>query len=620
MIRKYLFTLIALFIFVLPGAASSTKYYSKLTVKTSDSAMGKVYLSDTEVKDPSSVTYVAEKTSDPRSSTSQTHSYYIYAKPEGDNVFAYWQDENGNQVDVRSNKFDVYAESKSQNSPTTRTLTARFIPRPTVWLKSDNETFGNTVISSLENNAGDEITITAQVYTRNGDYDSMGCRSDFVTFEGWYDQDGNLFCDASECNYHDDIYNKYWDYKFKIDRELELTAKFKYEQTLVCDENGKYIPKYYRMRTILCNYGPPYVAVTGSFTPNIGNTDNSRKVNGVMDLMYKDYSDPQVIFLFRGDGYAKMDDFTPEKTILQHVIMEGQGQTTYELLNRYFELRAGNQPGTYKFYFPEASLTLMNSYGTLMLSGDHSVSNRYQDNYSLYDLEPIDEEHFDKYYFGAKPSEDMYFDEGYWCTMYTGFPYLLYDDDVEAYYIGEIHDEKYSEPIARINKIEGRVVPALTPVLLKCRTTVLENNRLMPITPERFDELCPDGVRIEKNLLEGEFQMNKNASGGGKKTFDGSKMRVFSVYDGKVGFYKLEDGVLLAKNRAWLNISSFGNGAAHAKILLSTGDESGVEDVVVDDNFENDPDAPMYNLMGQRIYNPAPGQIYIQNGRKHVAR
>ena len=30
--------------------------------------------------------------------------------------------------------------------------------------------------------------------------------------------------------------------------------------------------------------------------------------------------------------------------------------------------------------------------------------------------------------------------------------------------------------------------------------------------------------------------------------------------------------------------------------------------------------APIYDILGRRILAPVPGQLYIQNGRKHIAR
>ena len=31
-------------------------------------------------------------------------------------------------------------------------------------------------------------------------------------------------------------------------------------------------------------------------------------------------------------------------------------------------------------------------------------------------------------------------------------------------------------------------------------------------------------------------------------------------------------------------------------------------------------DAPLYDILGRRIANPAPGQLYIQDGKKHIAK
>lgn len=50
------------------------------------------------------------------------------------------------------------------------------------------------------------------------------------------------------------------------------------------------------------------------------------------------------------------------------------------------------------------------------------------------EIQPVDIEHIDKYYFGAMPDETMKAEGGYWTSMYTAFPYECYEPDgVEAY-------------------------------------------------------------------------------------------------------------------------------------------------------------------------------------------
>ena len=43
-------------------------------------------------------------------------------------------------------------------------------------------------------------------------------------------------------------------------------------------------------------------------------------------------------------------------------------------------------------------------------------------------------------------------------------------------------------------------------------------------------------------------------------------------------------------------------------------------DGVVSITGQTDTDAPLYDILGRRIANPAPGQLYIQGGKKHIAK
>ena len=43
-------------------------------------------------------------------------------------------------------------------------------------------------------------------------------------------------------------------------------------------------------------------------------------------------------------------------------------------------------------------------------------------------------------------------------------------------------------------------------------------------------------------------------------------------------------------------------------------------DGVVSITGQTDTDAPLYDILGRRITNPAPGQLYIQGGKKHIAK
>lgn len=53
-------------------------------------------------------------------------------------------------------------------------------------------------------------------------------------------------------------------------------------------------------------------------------------------------------------------------------------------------------------------------------------------------------------------------------------------------------------------------------------------------------------------------------------------------------------------------------------LALNPDGEAGIAGILQDQ--EDDPSAPMYNLQGMPIYNPTPGQVYIQSGKKKLCR
>lgn len=85
----------------------------------------------------------------------------------------------------------------------------------------------------------------------------------------------------------------------------------------------------------------------------------------------------------------------------------------------------------------------------------------------------------------------------------------------------------------------------------------------------------------------------------------------------------------IARNRAY--ISGLGYIANHGQDLVTNsskvvcfgdewnfdGDATGTESLEIEVRDKN---AAMYNLAGQRITEPVPGQVYIQNGKKYIAR
>ena len=75
-----------------------------------------------------------------------------------------------------------------------------------------------------------------------------------------------------------------------------------------------------------------------------------------------------------------------------------------------------------------------------------------------------------------------------------------------------------------------------------------------------------------------------------------------------IAFYPASEGSTLAMNKAYLNMA----GSASALQLNFGSTQTGLTETVV----ALDPEAPMYDLQGRRVFQPAKGSLIIQNGKK----
>lgn len=75
-----------------------------------------------------------------------------------------------------------------------------------------------------------------------------------------------------------------------------------------------------------------------------------------------------------------------------------------------------------------------------------------------------------------------------------------------------------------------------------------------------------------------------------------------------IAFYPASVGSTLAMNKAYLNMA----GSAGALQLNFGSTQTGLTETVV----ALDPEAPMYDLQGRRVFQPAKGSLIIQNGKK----
>lgn len=573
-------------------ANSSPKYYSNVTVQA-ETGKGLVYASLAN-EEPTDDKYQATFTL-PITDESENKDVYLYAKPlESNGIFKYWVDANGQQInDI---KVTVKGAKDNEKNPNQYSYTAVFGNKGLVQVDVNDGVLGTAVISKADNELGDRITITAALADPWAG--GMGTKkwSKSHKFVGWYDSKGNLVSTDAK-------------YTFDVTAPETYTAHFSW--TPFVTGRG-----YYRVRY---SYNQQFWQLTGSYDPTPGMllTHDSRKINGVLDFTRQnDFSNPATIMKLDASSFNMIDKYKEETVVANGLTLEAQGTSTADVLNKYtLSLQTCHNVGFYKIISDKVQIAANeHNYGSeanpdlgyLYINTDQTGKSG-SDPDSYFEFEPVDEAHVDQFYFGAQPDASMNFEGGYWTSMFTAFPYECYaPDGVEAYYISEITPAN-GVNIAVLSKMESGRVPANTAVLLKCKGLTPKENRLIPL----WDDEAP----LEKNLLNGEFQLNQTKDNPGHKTFDATKMRVFGSNEaGELGFYKLEDGKELAANKAWLDISGLSD-APVTKIVIRS-DLTGIEGVEAEGT---DPaDMVIYDLNGRRVLDPVKGEIYIINHSKRV--
>lgn len=606
-------------------------YYGKVIVKVDENSAGKGEVSVSITSEPAefgSSMEVSNTTNVSSSSwlewsapESDNQIYYLFEKSNFGYEFDGWQITSGNGI-FDGNKLIVPAsKNSSSKNPTEVIVTAKFKQRTSpVIVKSNDELLGQVSLSGNNSYENGYVTLKAEKAWSTGLKALNGYRcAKAVKFIGWFNnQNGECLSTEPE-------------YSFKITGMMDITGRFELDLPINKDNfNGGYFrARYYSCdndyMTIIADYGPSLSTAQFKWV----------SLNDYISFSLS-HSDPANILQFTGsmatNNAANNFDYEKEKTILTDVNMIGQGTSTYGVTNTYFKIYHTAQPGLYKFRYSSVVLkatehSMQNSNNPLNGHGNGGVQLEFgigldhagddADYQSYFELEPIDEAHIDEFYFGAEPAEEMKFDGGYLTSMYTSFPYRCWEEDgVEAYYVKGIWDEGKDygmEPTAVLQKIEDGIVPAMTPVILKCKTTEARHNRLLPLMTSQMED--PNLSYDKENLLKGSFQLNSKKVN--KTTFSSSSMKVLSTIDGEIGFYNMNEGTELTANRIWLDISSLGTNPS--KIRFKMSDTTFVEGVAVDPS-NNPENAPIYNLQGIVVKNTVPGQIYIKNGKKFVAR
>ena len=184
-------------------------------------------------------------------------------------------------------------------------------------------------------------------------------------------------------------------------------------------------------------------------------------------------------------------------------------------------------------------------------------------------IEPVNENSMDTSFLGIKPVNDRVADADgyYWGTMCCDFPFALPEDgSVEgAYTIQEIKLGNdglyYAEPVLVCGR--GEIVPAATPVLLKCKSSSVSDNKVVPTGEIANETYMP----IVNDLLMGTYFSNfmNHASltdyGFIDEYIPEQSMEASAEHlalgvdaEGKLAFMPMPEGTYMAANSAWLSL------------------------------------------------------------------
>ena len=255
---------------------------------------------------------------------------------------------------------------------------------------------------------------------------------------------------------------------------------------------------------------------------------------------------------------------------LEQTSLLAQGVGTYELTGLYMDVSlASVNEGGLDTYIAMTEVMLQGrpfkcrfrDFGMGLSAG---TSDNVQ---SHWWIEPVNEETLETSYLGVKPaSDDVQDSEGwYWTTLCCDFPVLLpVDGGIEgAYTVSQVEQGSDGNYYAAPVKVcgQGEIVPAATPVLLKCQSAEASGNKIIPTGEIANNTTFP----LENELLMGcyfsnfvnhvsDTQYGEYISNAAIASTDDYLVLGIDA-EGQLGFFPKTDGVYMAANSAWLSVA-----------------------------------------------------------------
>ena len=533
--------------------------------------------------------------------------FKLYAKAKPGYRFERWENSSGSVANTEQH-IETLNHFTKEPDYLPYTYTAVFVAENAVFTEL-NYPVGKIVLSPEAPRIGDVVTATVET-NKIPVSGTPGNPNMMVEFDHWEDELGTVLS-------HDATFD------FTVVRVMTLKAVYRN----LGEKPAK--GKYYRIRNIfnrvLSLEGAYRISISGAVDIDPSLMRWVMPIDNDPDIFHTGGSPFEI-----SDSYMPLEVETAPGTIfylcegsdtdnsLTSVLVDAQGACSKDFIAQKLAIDPMDD-ALFGYYGMRSNTVGGAGFKTLTRDNLGAILNissfSTADPWAALAFQPIDEEHIDRYWFGATPDEALYYDGGYWTSMFTSFPYEC-RDGVEAYYVKETQSANGLVYVC-LTRIESGRVPAGEAVLLKCNALTSKGNRLLPLAPDATVE------SLNGNILKGTYQLYTSKNRDGRVKFDQSTMRILGVSSkGEVGFYKLApeaDGTpaeLLA-NKVYLDMSSLpeASRAASLRIIIGNNGSAGLESIEQPDGFKFE-NQKIYDLRGIEVDNPQPGQIYIVGGRK----
>lgn len=581
------------------------EYYYRVSVSVSPTGGGKVYLDESSHRTNADgyVNNVTYQNSYKNKDYSQNgfvfdgeagKDLYVYAKPNNGYIFSEWTTSTENATINNPNNIytslSLVSSSTSSNQPAVFTITANFVKdEAKVRVDQNNRNWGLASIDPIENDQGDLVTIRATSLMP-----LLGVK--FMYWEKTEQGGSPVRVENSTEIMTVTATSTVTTYKAYFSEPLE-------EEGVYCRIKNKATERYLSM------YGDQQATET---TEIINNNESPLIVVNSFKTVSDAVSDPSTIFYISG--------LNDNQQGLLHTTFKAQTvDTSKKILNNLKSISTVYSANGYKFVLPydfdsgEVNLYLRDDDNGVRFRGS-------DDNYALWDIELLDEEHMETSYFGVAPKE--YFcmtQEGatkYYTSLYTSFPYKLMDN-VVAYWIENEGSVDVQNKKVTLKEIPtDNIVPGKRAVILECLTPGdASKNRLIPM-PEEGNM---DGGY---HLMHGECGLNGHKINPSDFADQGA-FYILSVANtnpatSAMGFYKYS--ALIPSNKVFVVIPK--EHEAEAKTMSFVWGEDVEEGVTTQMNGLQLvlPDKKeYYDLQGRKVNHPSKG-VYIVGGKKVVIK